>query len=561
MTDALAPLEPGLLGRILAAETFHLLIGADDVIHSRGAALVRLHPAPGETLRPAELLKALRPSGMAMNFSSLAGLAGKYLILEYLPRQLKLRGQFVVDPAGDRGVFLGAPWFQQAKEFAAHGLTMDSLPAHYGLVETLFIMQTNEAALGDFRRLSEQLRNQQEELKRAEQEARGASDVKSRFLANMSHEIRTPLHGMLGLTRLLMETEMSDEQREYLEMAMLSGETLLHLVDDVLDLSRLEAGRLPMANEPFRLGEVLGRLEKQFSLRASDADLQLDVGGELPLLDGYLGDDRRIIQVLSNLVGNAIKFSSRGGIIRVRVVEQHREAEHAVLRFSVTDNGIGISEAALAKIFKPFTQADDSTTRRFGGTGLGLSICKQLVELMQGEIWATSTEGAGSCFEFTARLGCLPTVPVAPPSPPPPMRPLAVPETAPVLRDARQVLLVEDNVVSQKIATAFLRKLGCLVQVASNGAEALSLISADRERYSAVLMDCQMPVLNGFDATRALREIERANPQLRRVRIIAMTANAMTGDRERCLEAGMDDYLSKPVDPARLAALLELSDA
>ncbi len=180
---------------------------------------------------------------------------------------------------------------------------------------------------------------------------------------------------------------------------------------------------------------------------------------------------------------------------------------------------------------------------------------------MQGEIWATSTEGAGSCFEFTARLGCLPTVPVAPPSPPPPMRPLAVPETAPVLRDARQVLLVEDNVVSQKIATAFLRKLGCLVQVASNGAEALSLISADRERYSAVLMDCQMPVLNGFDATRALREIERANPQLRRVRIIAMTANAMTGDRERCLEAGMDDYLSKPVDPARLAALLELSDA
>ena len=558
MSNAVHPLEESLLDRVLAAETFHLLIDKDDVIVSRGSALTRMHPAAGEVLRPADVLKALRPAGAATNFAGLAALASKYLILEYLPKQLKLRGQFILDPDGQRGVFLGAPWFQRAGEFAAHGLTMNSLPAHYGLVETLFIMQTNEAALGDFRRLSEQLRSQQEELKHAEQEARSASEIKSRFLANMSHEIRTPLHGMLGLTRLLMDTELSDEQREYLEMAMLSGETLLHLVDDVLDLSRLEAGRLPMANEPFRLSELLTRLEKQFTLRAKDADLRLDVGAELPEMDGYLGDDRRIIQVLSNLVGNAIKFSSRGGVIKVRVAEQSRDATAAVLRFSVTDNGIGISEAALAKIFKPFTQADDSTTRRFGGTGLGLSICKQLVDLMHGEIWATSQEGAGSCFEFTARLGLLPTmapsiIPVAPPPPTPPS--VQVPDVE--VPASRHVLLVEDNVVSQKIATAFLRKMGFSVQVANNGAEALSYIDAERERYSAVLMDCQMPVLNGFDATRALREIEKANPQLRRLRVIAMTANAMTGDRERCLEAGMDDYISKPVDPARLGALLE----
>lgn len=550
--------EESLLTRILAAETFHIVINEDNAIESRGSSLVSLHPVAASSLVPEQLLKCLRPVGMAITFDELRRSAGKYLILDYIPMGLKLRGQFVVDGNGRRGVFLGAPWFQKASEFAAYGLSMESLPGHYGLIEALFIMQTNEAALGDFRRLSEQLRQQQQELKLAEQQARAASEVKSRFLANMSHEIRTPLHGMLGLNRLLMETELTTEQREYLEMAMLSGETLLHLVDDVLDLSRLEAGRLPLSHEPFRVSELLAKIQKLFSLRADDADLRIEIVSELPSVDGYLGDDRRITQVLGNLISNAIKFSSRGGIVRIKTFQGPAESGYADLHFAVSDNGIGISDAALAYIFNPFTQADDSTTRRFGGSGLGLSICKQLVELMHGQIWATSKEGVGSTFHFRVRVEVLEPSPLAKPAPartgPLTPRPQLSDSQAPVM----EVLLVEDNIVSQKIATAFLRKAGFAVQVAMNGAEALEMLRTGRERYMAVLMDCQMPVMSGFEATRAIRAIEQSEPALSRLRIIAMTANAMQGDRERCIEAGMDDYLAKPVDPTRLAAILNV---
>ncbi|MBF0224312.1 MAG: response regulator [Desulfobacterales bacterium] len=403
------------------------------------------------------------------------------------------------------------------------------------------------------------LQTLKEKAENERETAKAASKAKSEFLANMSHEIRTPMNALIGLAGLALKTDLTPKQLDYLQKIEFSSKALLGIINDILDFSKIEAGKLEMEHINFNLNNVMNNIYNLIGIKAKDKGLKLLFNLNRNIPDSLVGDPLRLGQVLLNLTNNAIKFTEAGQIaINIEREEINKEFKNdrVLLRFSVHDTGIGMTTEQVGRLFKAFSQADGSTTRKYGGTGLGLTISKRLVEIMGGKIYVESKPGKGSNFIFTASFDVQAEVKNTLYNIP--MKELNVLDELKNIYGS-SILLVEDNKINQLVAKEILEQAGMIVTVAENGIKALEAIQASL--FDIVFMDMQMPIMDGYTATREIRKWEdglpnRGDGKRLRIPVVSMTANAMVGDREKCIEAGMDDYLSKPIAPDQLYTIL-----
>ena len=388
---------------------------------------------------------------------------------------------------------------------------------------------------------NEELSSARQSADRSREEAESATRAKSAFLANMSHEIRSPMNAIIWLAQIALESNLTERQQGYLSKLLSAAQSLLRIINDILDLSKIEAHRLELTQEPFLIKELLQQVSDLFQLSAEAKKLAFAIDLDQNLPARVVGDQLRLWQVLNNLVGNAVKFTEAGGVI-VQVRQLERLDTTVSICFTVTDTGIGISPEQAEQLFKPYTQADSSIAQQFGGTGLGLSISQQLVQLMGGAITLSSTPGKGSSFSFTVRLLVQED---ADNWQQPAEQPLSVYELARPIHGAK-ILLAEDNEVNRYAARELLEKAGLVVTAVTHGGEALQALQ--KQRYDAVLMDMQMPEMDGIQATTLIRRL----PNGADILVIAMTGAATEGDREFCIEAGMNDHISKPINAVEL---------